>query len=132
MARYLIPMGLVNVCIGPLLCVFWVFLPCFRCVFPSLLPLFLTMYRIASFLSQYATVRPLFTCLIACEWFYLSTCKNVLDRLSERFFDILRIPFRILFSFKVWLRVLLIADMFRQNIAYRYADFAIFVILRAN
>lgn len=59
MARYLIPMGLVNVCIGPLLHVIRCFLPCFWGVFPSLLPLFLTMYRIASFLSQDATVRRL-------------------------------------------------------------------------
>lgn len=48
-ARYLIPMGIGNVCIGHLLCVIRRFLPCFCVVFPSLLPLFLTMYQLDSF-----------------------------------------------------------------------------------
>lgn len=52
-------MALSMVCIGPLLCVIRRFLPCFWHVFPPPLPLFLTMYRIASFLSYDATMMRL-------------------------------------------------------------------------
>ena len=60
---------------------------------------------------------------------YLSTCKNVLERLSERFFDNMCIPFRILFSFDSRLMASHLSSLSCQNIVNRYADFAIFVIL---